>query len=204
MSGPFISRHTLCVAVFAFTCVSRCLVEGITASILVLRGSDIAPWVRKLSSQGATCMGEADCKERFKRIKPATAVQELRDASQYLYHKKRWGAVDIIWCVHRDCKALDGAGKAASASFWHFSHKDLVEIVRFSLTKDNHIWCSGTLWQHSDAIPLGGSFTAQCADVCSVWAFQVAVDKMRHFGRLVQTAPVLLWKTPCGNIVTVS
>ena len=63
VSRPFVSRHTLRIAARAFTCFLRCLCEEITAAILVLRVTDIAPWVRQLGSWGATCIGEADCKE---------------------------------------------------------------------------------------------------------------------------------------------
>ena len=123
--------------------------------------------VSKPSDWGANCIGEADCKEPFNRIKPATTVQGLQDASQYLYHKRRWGASDLDWSVHRDCKALDRAGKADPASLWH-SHEELVQIIPFSLIED------------ADAIPMGGSFSAQCADLHSVWALKVAVEKMRQ------------------------
>ena len=75
ISQPFISRRTLHIAAQAFTCFLRCLVEEIIASIRVLRMSDIAPWVNELSNWGVTCTGEADCKEQFGWIKPATTVQ---------------------------------------------------------------------------------------------------------------------------------
>ena len=144
--GPFVGRHTLRIAARAFTCFLRCLCEEITASILVLRVMDIAPWVQHLSHWDATCMGEADCKEQFYRIQPATIVQDLRDASQFFYQKKHWRDSSIIWSVHRDSKALDRVGKAASASFWHFLHEERISIANVSLTEDNFVWSSGSLW----------------------------------------------------------
>ena len=68
-SRPFVSRHTLRIAARVFTCFLRALRESVTASMLVLRVTDVAPWVRTLSQWGATCVGEADCKEQFNRIK---------------------------------------------------------------------------------------------------------------------------------------
>ena len=201
VSCPFVSRHALRIA---FTCFLRCFTEEITASILVLRVMDIAPWVQHLSDWGATFMGEADCKEQFNRIEPATTVQELRDASQFLYHRKRRGASSIIWSIHRDSKALDRAGKATSASFWHFSHEELIGIVNFSLTEDNYVWCPGSLWQRTDAIPMGGSFSAQCADLHSLWGLKTQVEAMKHSGKLMRTKHVLLWLTPAGNTVSLS
>ena len=71
-SRPFVSRQTLRIAARAFTCFLRALRESITASILVLRVSGIAPWVRALGEWGAMCIGEADCKEQFNRISPTS------------------------------------------------------------------------------------------------------------------------------------
>ena len=103
---PFISKHTVHIGVRAFTCFLCCLCEEITASILVLQVMYIA-WLQNLHSWGATCIGAADCKEQFNGIKLATTVGELRDASQYLYHRKCRGASSIVWSVHCDSKALD-------------------------------------------------------------------------------------------------
>ena len=116
-SRPLVTRHTLRIAARAFTRFLRALRESVTASMLVLRVTDVAPWVRTLSQWGATCVGEADCKEQFNRIKPKVTVTELREASQFLYHNKRWGAESIVWSIHRDCKELDRAGRAASSAF---------------------------------------------------------------------------------------
>ena len=203
-SRPFVSRNTLRIAARAFTCFLRCLCTEVTAAILALRISDIAPWLNDLSHWGATCIGEAGCKEQFNRIKPSTTLEEIREASQFLYQKRRWGSTDIVWSIHRDCKALDRAGKAASASFWHLSHEELESMVRFSLTEHNTVWCAGSLWKRSGAIPMGGSFSAQCADLHSIWAMKRNVDIMKRFGKLVRTVPFPLWETPTGNTVSLS
>ena len=103
-----------------------------------------------------------------------------------------------MWSIHRDCKALDRAGKAASASLWHLSHEELESLVRFSLR------CAESLWKRSGAIPMGGSFSAQCADLHSIWAMKKNVDIMKQFGKPVRTAPFPLWETPAGNMVSLS
>ena len=97
----------------AFTCFLCCLMQKVIAFVLVLKVTHIAPC--ELSSWGAECIGEVDCKEQFGRIRPDTTVAQLKEASQFPYHRRRWGAPDIIWSVHQDCKRLDRAGKAASA-----------------------------------------------------------------------------------------
>ena len=203
-SRPFVSRHTLRIAARAFTYFLRMLRESITTSMLVLRVSDVAPWVRTLSQWGAPCVGEADCKEQFNRIRPNVTVRELQEASQFLYHKKRWGAKAIVWSIHRGCTELDHAGHAASSAFWHFSHEELTQLVQFSLTEDNQVWCAGAMWKRANAIPMGGSFSAQCADLHSLWALKHRVDVMRGFGTLIKQEPFPVWETRAGNTVSLS
>ena len=77
-------------------------------------------------------------------------------------------------------------------------------MVRFSLTEDNTVWCAGSLWKRCGAIPMGGSFSAQCADLHSIWAMKRNVDIMNRFGKLVRTVAFLLWETPTGNTVSLS
>ena len=156
----------------------------------------------QLSDWGATCIGDADCKEQFNGIKSATTVEELRAASQYLYHRKCLGATSIIWSGHRDCKSLDRAGRAASGSFWHLSHNELVSIVKFSLTEENHMWSVGSLWRRSDAIPMGGSFSVQCAEFHGLWGLKMNMSAMQRLGQLIQTTPVPLWLTPSRNTIS--
>ena len=45
-------------------------------------------------------------------------------------------------------------------------------MVQFSLQEDNHVWSAGSLWRRDDAIPMGGSFRAQCADLHSLWTLR--------------------------------
>ena len=51
---------------------------------------------------------------------------------------------------------------------------------------------------------MGGSFSAQCAHLHSMWGLKVQVEAMKQFGKLVQVTPVPLWLTPAGNIVSSS
>ena len=188
----------------AFACFLRPLRESIIASMLVLRVSNVALWVRMLSQWGATCVSEADCKEQFNRIRPNLTVKELQEASQYLYQKGQWGADTIMWSIHRDCKELGRAGRAASSAFWHFSHEELTQLVQFSLTEYYQVWCAGAMWKRSDAIPMGGSFSAQCADLHRSWALKQGVEIMRRFGTLIEQEPFPVWEAPAGNTVSLS
>ena len=110
----------------------------------------------------------------------------------------------IIWSVHRDCKDLDRVGRAASSAFWHLSHDELTQLVQFSLTEDNQVWCAGAMWRRSDAIPMGGSFSAQCADLHSLWALKQGIETMKRFGKLIEQGPFPAWEAPAGNTVSLS
>ena len=139
------------------------LVDTVPASILVVNVSDISTWMQQLE-----CTGEVDCKDQFDKIKPDTSIQELTEASKYLYHAKSWGSNKIVWSIHWDFNKLDRVGKTSSAAFWHLLHKDLVRLVTFSLSEENHVWSAGTLWQRTHAIPMGGSFSTHNALICTV------------------------------------
>ena len=46
------------------------------------------------------------CKDQFNKVKPATTIQELTDASEYLYKAKWWGSGEIFWSVPKDYEKL--------------------------------------------------------------------------------------------------
>ena len=60
------------------------------------------------------------------------------------------------------------------------------------------------MWKRSDAIPMGGSFSAQCAELHSLWALKQVVEIMRRFGTLIEQEPFPVWETPAGNTVSLS
>ena len=47
--------------------------------------------------------------------------------------------------------------------------EQLICIVKFSLMQDNVVVAAGDLWQRTGAIPMGGSFSTQSADVQAVY-----------------------------------
>ena len=51
---------------------------------------------------------------------------------------------------------------------------------------------------------MGGSFSASCANLHSIWALKRSTDVTKKFGKLVQTTPYPLWETPTSNIVSLS
>ena len=53
--------------------------------------------------------------------------------------------------------------------FEYISEQHLEALVEFSLTKDIYAQAAGQLWCRSASIPMGGPFSAQGADLHSVW-----------------------------------
>ena len=87
--APVISRSRLRVAAHAFTCFVRTLVSELPACFLVLNLNDMGQWVNRLSSWCVEVIGEADCKEQFNNVHPATVVQHMKEASAWLKQRRR-------------------------------------------------------------------------------------------------------------------
>ena len=68
---PQVQRFYLRTAAGAFTLLLRLLTEEITASFLVLKITDLQPWVHGLSDWDCEVIGECDCSGQFNRIPPS-------------------------------------------------------------------------------------------------------------------------------------
>ena len=77
--------------------------------------------------------------------------------------------------------------------------EELIELVSFSLLEDNMVVAGGELWKRTQAIPMGGPFSAQSADLHSVWSCKQFVHKLSELGRF-ETTPsgVVQWSGACG------
>ena len=62
------------------------------------------------------------------------------------------------------------AGQGALGKIWYMQHKELEEILNFEMSKNIHLQACGLVWSHTHHIPMGGSFSAQSADLHSSWA----------------------------------
>ena len=78
---------------------------------------------------------------------------------------------------------------------------ELVSLVEISLTRDNVVLASGEPWRRSGAIPTGGSFNAQSADLHCVWMCKKMVSLMRNFGEMSVTDDGILQRRLPGNDV---
>ena len=103
--------------------------------------------------------------------------------------------------MHHTHARLDRAGKANSQGFRSVSHADLFAIVEQELTRNNGCWGAVRVWTRTNCIPMGGAFSAQGADLHSVWAAYVGRKCFRQLGRLeITTAGWPLWHTPLGRV----
>ena len=202
---PQIQRFYLRNAARAFTLFLRLLVEEITASFLVLRICDLQPWVHGLSDWGCTLIAECDCSGQFNNVTPLSVMQDMSAAIKWLAAKRRWNAKEVVWSIHRDNKHLDRAGVGTTSRFFHMTHTDLENLVYFSLLTDTYTQASGRLWSRTGAIPTGGPFSAQSADLRSVWGAKTRVDLMRRLGQLTfSPRGHPLWSTPRGNTISLA
>ena len=202
---PQVQRFFLRMAARAFTLLLKTLISEIPGCFLVLRISDMNDWFHGLSDWNCQFIAEADCSGQFNNIKPQDVMTSLSEAVTWLQKRRRWSAADTVWSIHRDNKSLDRAGKGTSDRFFHMAHTDLENLVYFSLMTDTFTQASGRVWDRQGAIPMGGPFSAQAADLRSIWGVKQRIDLMRRLGRLHFTErghP--LWLTPTGNTLSLS
>ena len=202
---PQMQRFFLRTAARAFTLLLKLLVQEITASFLVLRITDLQPWVHGLPDWGCTVIGECDCSGQFNHVTPQSVMSDLTASVKWLSKKRRWNANELIWSIHRDNKSLDRAGMGTTSRFTHLLHQDLENLVYFSLLTDTYTQASGKVWSRTGAIPMGGPFSAQSADLRSIWAAKQRTDLMRRIGQLsFSPRGHPLWTTPRGNTVSLA
>ena len=159
--APVLSRSRSRVAARAFTCFVCTLVSELPACFLGLNLNDMGQWVNRFSGWSVEVIGEADCKEQFNNVHPATVVQHMKEASTWLKQQRRWRAATLGWSIHKENKKLDRAGEAKKSTFDFLSMDALIELVSFSLLQDNVVLAAGEPWRRSGAIQMGGPFSAQ-------------------------------------------
>ena len=118
----------------------------------------------------------------------------MQEAYSWLAAKKPWKAKEHVWSIHATNRKYDRAGKATAKSFRYISHEDLEALVSFDLLQNNFCLASGRVWNRLHSIPMGGSFSAQAADLHSVWCLKKIASAMRGIGKLVSLdADFPLW-----------
>ena len=88
-------------------------------------------------------------------------------AAKWLAKKRRWNARELVWSIHKDntwiglAPGLLHAFSTCPMRPWRIS-------FIFSLLTDTYSQAAGKLWSRVGAIPMGGPFSAQSADLQSV------------------------------------
>ena len=145
------------------------------------------------------------CKRGGGEGDPALVVQYLHESTEWLKTKRQWRAPQMCWSIHKTDKGMDRVGKATDYNFSVISHAELVKLITFSLCSDNFCWAASSAWQRLFAIPIGGSFNAQCADLYCIWAFHWLKACSRQWGELT-TSPCEypVWTSPTGRTMALA
>ena len=70
--------------------------------------------------------------------------------------------------MHKKTKRLDRAGRGNFSKFWYLSQQHLLDTIEFE-PMNNYMVAAGGVWRHLGCIPMGGSFSAQFADLHCQW-----------------------------------
>ena len=62
--------------------------------------------------------------------------------------------------------------------FWHAPHAKLTPQLDFELLHNYALQVVGKLWSRVSHIPMGGPFSAQCADLDTMWGIKRAGAKL--------------------------
>ena len=161
----------------------------------------VADWFHWLPSVGCSYIVELDCKDQFNHVPPSCVESHMTESSGWLAKRRRWRMKDICWSIHRDSKKLDRAGQGASGKFWFITHADLSSKVNFELQNNNFVTAAGSLWQRTGCIPMGGSFSAQAADLHCQRGVYTNRARFRDLGELrITEARFIYWDTPWGAL----
>ena len=199
--APVLNGRQLRLAARSFTCMLRLLQKEITHNFQCADIKQVAGWFRFISQKGALSLTEMDCKKQFDTINPRAILRSFKEASSWIYKKRRWRQVNLQWSVSKESAKLDRAGQATNTRFWCITHDLLSRLLKFELTENNMLQAVGTLWKMEGSIPMGGPFSAQSADLHTLWKIKRAGKKLRAWGELnISTRNTFTGSVdPCGS-----
>ena len=181
---PVLNGQQLRLAARSFTCMLRLLQTEITHNFQCADIKQVAGWFRFISQKGALSLTEMDCKKQFDNIQPRAVLKSFKEASNWIYKKRRWRQVNLQWSVSKESAKLDRTGQATNTRFWCITHDLLSRLLKFELTENSMLQAVGTLWKREGSIPMGGPFSAQSADLHTPWRVKRAGKKLRNWGEL--------------------
>ena len=182
--SPVLDKQQLRLGARAMTTLLRLLQTEIPYNFQHAEIRTISTWFQFVAKKGARSLCEVDCKKQFDNINPSHVTTAFTEAADWLHRKRRWRQTQVIWSISRDNAKLDRAGEAESHRFWHLPHAQLREMLFFEVRENNFLLAAGSLWQRLDSIPMGGPFSAQSADLHTLWGVKTKSKKMRDLGAL--------------------
>ena len=78
-------------------------------------------------------------------------MKSFKEASHWIYKKRRWRQVNLQWSVSKGSTKLDCARQATNTPFWCTTHDLLTRLLKFELTETNMLRAVGTLWWRNGA-----------------------------------------------------
>ena len=147
-------------------------------------------------------IGEANSKDQFNTIKPVGVLKHFHQATAWLRHERHRRAAQHYWSIHNH---LDHYGKATANKFDSMSHDKLNSILEFILTNDRFCTAGGEGWARAYALSMGGAFSAQAADLHSIWCFHVNRQHLYALGALqFSDSGYPLWVHDNGRMVSLA
>ena len=111
----------------------------------------------------------------------------------------------MFWSLHKYNKTLDRAGRATASNFNVMSHSELTGLLEFCLRHDSFCIAVGSCWSRAFALPMGGPFGAQAADLHSLWCFHLNKQPFYDLGNLSFTdAGYPIWFNSRGRVIALA
>ena len=184
--APFFTKKQLRVGARSMTRFLRYMSEEkkIPCIFLVHSVKEVSQWYAALDELGITHISEINCKDQFNKIPRKPVLSHMPEAFDWLSKKRRWRAKQVVWSIQREHEQLDRAGQGASGNFWYISHDELRQVLSFEITDNIHVSTICRLWKRTHCIPMGGSFSAQSADLHGAWGLYKNRQLLRALGDL--------------------
>ena len=159
------------MAAQATTTFFRLLADEVLGNFMVHSVNQVAEWFHWLPSIQCTWIIELDFKDQLNHVPPSQVQEHLIASSAWPAKRHHQRMTDFCWSIHRDSKKLDRAGRGASGKFWYIDHRQLSDKIKLEVQNNNYALAAGKFWQRTGCIPMGGSFSAQVADLHCQGAF---------------------------------
>ena len=182
---PRTRKRDLRIAARACTCFLKHLMIEIPNNFQVLKVNDVAAWLEWVNQQNMRSVTELDYKEQFNKIQPGWVDSHMSEGIDFLTKRRRSRMTEVTRSVHHSTtQRLNRLGMGTNKKFRYLTHQELAGNVSFELQKNNKCWAVGQLWGRDKCIPMGGSFSAQSANLHSIWAAYKGRQEFRRLGAL--------------------